>query len=89
MLFPLTSTMRSQAPATVDNNAVMSDWNKLVDDYFDGFFKYRPTDGTQAGFHQYDSQLELRTKSAYDDEIAFYKFFRTRSADVRFEATAV
>src|SRR5579871_2495442 len=70
--------MHSQAPATIDNSAVMADWNKLVDDYFDGFFKYRPTDGTQDGFHQYDSQLEPRTKAAYDDEIAFYKFFRTR-----------
>ncbi len=56
----------------------MADWNKLVDDYFDGFFKFRPTDGTQDGFHQYDSQLEPRTKAAYNEEIAFYKDFRTR-----------
>jgi len=81
VLFPLTSNMHSQASTpSVDNTAVMSDWNKLVDDYFDGYFKYRPTDGTQSGFHQYDSQLEPRTKAAYDDEIAFYKFFRTRLA---------
>jgi uncharacterized protein (DUF885 family) len=77
VLFPLTSTMRSQTPAG-DNTAVSADWNKLVDDYFDGYFKYRPTEGTQAGFHQYDSQLESRTKAAYAAEIAFYKDFRTR-----------
>ncbi len=34
-------------------------WNKLADRYFDEvYFKYAPTNGTLAGFHQYDTQLE-------------------------------
>ena len=34
-------------------------FDKLVDDFFtDAYFNFRPTDGTQAGFHQYDGKLE-------------------------------
>jgi uncharacterized protein (DUF885 family) len=34
-------------------------FNQLVDDFFtNAYFKFQPTAGTQAGFHQYDSQLE-------------------------------
>ena len=74
----LTPSMTSQTPAPAADSSVVTDWDKLVDDYFDGYFKYHPTDGTQSGFHQYDSQLEPRTKAAYDAEIAFSKEFRTR-----------
>ncbi len=35
-----------------------SDFDNLVDRYFDDFFHYNPTQGTSAGFHQYDTQLE-------------------------------
>jgi len=34
------------------------DFDRLVDQYFDDFFHYNPTQGTSAGFHQYDAQLE-------------------------------
>ena len=35
-----------------------ADFDNMVDRYFDDFFHYNPTQGTSAGFHQYDSQLE-------------------------------
>ena len=35
-----------------------SAFNRLVDQYFDFYFKVNPTTATQTGFHQYDSQLE-------------------------------
>ena len=35
-----------------------TDFDNLVDRYFDDFFRYNPTLGTSAGFHQYDTQLE-------------------------------
>jgi hypothetical protein len=35
-----------------------ADFDNLVNRYFDDFFRYNPTQGTSAGFHQYDSQLE-------------------------------
>jgi uncharacterized protein (DUF885 family) len=78
LLFPLTLKLSSQAPAASGDSAVLVDWNKLVDDFFDGYFKFHPTEGTQSGFHQYDAQLESRTKAAITEEIAFDKDFRTR-----------
>jgi uncharacterized protein (DUF885 family) len=30
----------------------------FVDDYFDAYFAYKPSEGTAAGLHQYDDQLE-------------------------------
>jgi Bacterial protein of unknown function (DUF885) len=38
--------------------AVETDFDRLVDRYFDDYFRYNPTQGTSAGFHQYDGQLE-------------------------------
>jgi len=42
-----------------------------IDHYFDDvYFKYRPSDGTQAGFHQYDRVLEEYSKASIDDQVA-------------------
>ena len=35
-----------------------ADYDKLVDEFFDVLFQYHPTQGTAAGFHKYDTQLE-------------------------------
>ena len=35
-----------------------AEFDNLVDRYFDDFFHYNPTQGTSAGFHQYDTQLD-------------------------------
>jgi uncharacterized protein (DUF885 family) len=42
--------------------------NQLVDKYFDSFYRFHPTDGTNAGFHQYDSQLEDFSHANLDRE---------------------
>src|SRR5262249_2998189 len=31
---------------------------RLVEDYFDAYFAWKPWEGTAAGFHQYDTRLE-------------------------------
>jgi uncharacterized protein (DUF885 family) len=39
-------------------------FDALVDDFFaNAYFNFSPTQGTQAGFHQYDSQLEDYTRA--------------------------
>jgi len=48
-----------------------SDWSRLVDGFFDQYFKLNPTQGTSAGFHQYDSDLEDYSRSGINREIAF------------------
>ncbi|HZP25178.1 MAG TPA: DUF885 domain-containing protein [Terriglobales bacterium] len=39
--------------------------------YFDGYFRFHPTEGTAAGFHQYDAVLEDYSQPSRDAEIAF------------------
>ena len=47
-----------------------ADYDKLVDEFFDVLFQYHPTQGTAAGFHKYDTQLEDFSHSGVDAEIA-------------------
>jgi uncharacterized protein (DUF885 family) len=57
----------AQAQSTSPANA---DFDKLVDEYFDFYFHANPTQATEAGFHQYDNQLEDFSSAAVDTEIA-------------------
>lgn len=44
---------------TMGYGAPASNWDSLVDRFFDeAWFPYSPTQGTSAGFHQYDTKLE-------------------------------
>jgi hypothetical protein len=52
-----------------------ADFDKLVDQYFDDFFHYNPTQGTSAGFHQYDAQLEDYSLAMIAAEIRSLKGF--------------
>ncbi len=53
-------------------------YDKLVDDYFDGYFRFHPTAGTAAGFHQYDTMLEDYSQKSREAEIAFLNEQRQR-----------
>jgi uncharacterized protein (DUF885 family) len=56
---------------------------QLEDRYFDEYyFKFNPTQGTQAGFHQYDNQLEDYSRAGIEREIATLKKFRDEFARV-------
>jgi len=55
--------------------AATPDWKQqftqLSEDYFNQvYFRYSPTAGTLAGFHQYDAQLEDFSRKSIDAEIA-------------------
>jgi uncharacterized protein (DUF885 family) len=55
----------------------------LEDRYFDDFyFKFNPTQGTAAGFHQYDNQLEDYSRASIDHQIAVLKKFKEEFARV-------
>jgi uncharacterized protein (DUF885 family) len=45
-------------------------FDQLVDRYFDDQFRLNPSNGTAAGFHQYDSQLEDFSAKANQERIA-------------------
>jgi len=59
-----------------------SDWNKLVDGFFDQYFKLYPTQATSTGFHQYDSDLEDYSRAGIDHQIAFAKDYLHRLESV-------
>jgi uncharacterized protein (DUF885 family) len=52
-----------------------ADFNTLVDRYFDAWFHYHPTEATQNGFHEYDSQLNDLSRSSLAAEVASLKRF--------------
>ena len=47
-----------------------ADFNSLVDRYFDMWFHYHPAEGTQSGFHQYDTHLNDLSQSSIKAEVA-------------------
>ncbi len=53
----------------------------LEDRYFNEYyFKFNPSSGTQAGFHQYDNQLEDYSRASVDRQIAVLKKFKQEFA---------
>ena len=56
--------------------------SEQIDRYFDQvYFKYRPSDGTQSGFHQYDKMLEDYSKASIEERTAaLHKAEKTFSA---------
>lgn len=55
-----------------------SNYNQLVDEYFDFHFQFHPSDATLNGFHQYDHQLEDYSAKAATAEIAQLNDFKAR-----------
>jgi uncharacterized protein (DUF885 family) len=81
ILMTLNSSAQNSAPASVP--AFDAQYDQLVDEYFDGYFKIHPTEGTAAGFHQYDSQLEDFSRSGIEHDLAFLKDYQQKFAAVR------
>ena len=81
VLVLMSANLSSQNPArTVSVPAFDPQYDQLVDQYFDGYFKIHPTEGTSAGFHQYDSQLEDLSRSGLDRDLAFLKEYQQKFA---------
>src|ERR1700730_9652026 len=75
----LVTTLLARTTGTADSKSrASSEWNKLVDSFFDGYFKLNPSQATAAGFHEYDSDLEDYSRKGIDDQIAFAKNHLTR-----------
>ena len=70
------SSLAQSPPETSGSSA--AEFNKLVDDYFNEYFKFHPSEGTAAGFHQYDNQLEDPSQESMKAEIASIKELQAR-----------
>jgi len=69
LLLSLLLLVSAPCALCADTPAV-SDFNKLIDQYFDFYFSFHPTEGTLAGLHQYDSKLEDFSAAARQKEVA-------------------
>jgi uncharacterized protein (DUF885 family) len=76
------ASMVPAAPAQpAANNSAAQALTALAEQYFDqAYFKYAPTNGTLAGFHQYDTQLEDYTRAGVDAEVATLREFEKKFA---------
>jgi uncharacterized protein (DUF885 family) len=59
------------ATAGLAQTVTSADWNKTVDEFFNGYFELHPTEGTSAGFHQYDAKLEDYSRAGTDKRVAW------------------
>ena len=67
-------------------------WKKVFvhasDEYFDQvYFPYQPTQGTSAGYHQYDAKLEDFSVATVNAEIAALEKFENRFQQMRTKAS--
>jgi uncharacterized protein (DUF885 family) len=67
---------KSNAPGPSSPTMVLAKFNQLIEQYFDFYFTIRPSDGTAAGFHQYDGRLEDYSSAAVGEAIARLQGFR-------------
>src|SRR5580704_11857683 len=75
------ASMVPVAPAQPAADSSAQALTALAEQYFDqAYFKYAPTNGTLAGFHQYDTQLEDYTRAGVDAEIATLHEFEKKLA---------
>ncbi len=69
----LTGIAQGQAQTTI--------WDALVDRFFDeAYFRFNPSTGTSAGFHQYDTKLEDFSRATIDRQTAVLHQYEARSA---------
>ena len=54
-----------------------------MEEYFDFYFHFHPTAGTQAGFHQYDAKLEDFSRSGIDAETAGLMDFQKKFGSIQ------
>ena len=74
----MTAIPAMQAQAGEDISAAHS-FETLSDQYFDqAYFKYQPTMGTLAGFHQYDNRLENYSRDSVNSQIASLQSFEKK-----------
>ena len=71
MLMTELPAQNSATNAPTPTQAATAEFNGMVDEYFDAYFHFHPTEATAAGFHQYDNQLEDYSQKSRDAELSF------------------
>jgi len=73
VLMPMTKLpAQNTSPSASSPEAIATaEYNGMVDEYFDAYFHFHPSEATAVGFHQFDNQLEDYSPKGRDAEIAF------------------
>ena len=74
LLLLLTAMMTLSAQNTAQATpqaAATAEYNGFVDEYFDAYFHFHPSEGTYVGLHQYDNLLEDYSQKSRDAELSF------------------
>ncbi|MGD0830361.1 MAG: DUF885 domain-containing protein [Terracidiphilus sp.] len=81
--------MSSAMTAFAAEESWKEQFQKASDEYLDQvYLRYQPTQGTQAGYHQYDTQLEDLSRKNIDAEIAALRSFEKRIEAIQPDADA-
>ena len=62
---------QNPAPGQSPQAIVTGSFNGMVEEFFDHYFHFHPTEGTYAGLHQYDALLEDFSQKSRDAELVF------------------
>jgi uncharacterized protein (DUF885 family) len=82
--------MSTAITAHASNETWKQDFEKASDEYLDQvYLRYQPTQGTSAGYHQYDTLLEDYSRRSVEAEIAALKEFEKRIEAIHPDTTAV
>lgn len=60
---------RNTAPIASNNSYVAERFRQIAEEYLKGYYSFNPTRATAAGLHEYDSQLEPRSREAVAREV--------------------
>lgn len=89
-LFAMGACMSSAISGYAASDNWKEQFQKVSDEYFDQvYFHYGPTNGTLAGYHQYDAQLEDYSRKNIDAEITALKVFEKRVEAIPADASAL
>src|SRR5262249_21704190 len=80
LLVALAACASGRAPAPQAPAAAPSPVARFVDDFFAARFAFSPSNGTRVGLHDYDAQLEDRSRARIDARVAELKGLRARLA---------
>lgn len=71
LLISVKTLSGQSSPATTPQAAATTEFNGMVDEYFNGYFHFHPTEATYVGIHQYDNLLENFSQKSRDEEMSF------------------
>jgi uncharacterized protein (DUF885 family) len=82
--------LMSTTVAAAASDAAMRQFAKVSDEFFDQvYFRYSPSAGTFAGYHQYDTQLEDFSQKSVAAQVAALKAFEKRVAAIPGDAASL